>query len=186
MSRPKRFRVPKNSNKKVLAQVAEAADFDMADEMAKRVADEKKSVKAAPPSRKPRGRKAKQSDSHTWQPTTTTTQSSTTFLPMDRRIDPMIGGRLPTAKRMSAKHRGRMIWAAYPRSAKNTRFTSVKFKSPALVGSGPIEDQFENARAEARVKASKLCKCKPEDIIVVQAGGFGEYYDESDKEMRLP
>jgi len=79
--------------------------------------------------------------------------------------------------------RGRMIWAAYPRKGKGD---SIKFKSPALVGEGGAMAQQINARVEAKEKGAGLLGIGYDDVMVVQAGGFGAYYDAADMREVLP
>jgi len=74
-----------------------------------------------------------------------------------------------------------MLWSALPKSSSSP---SIAFKSPALVGEGAIAEQSALARSVARVKARSLVG--HDNFTLMQAGGFGKYYDEEDMARDLP
>ena len=91
-----------------------------------------------------------------------------------------------TFKPHTTHHRGRMLWGAFLRNQKGGAASIFRFISPAMVGGGSFSEQQAQARCQAVNKAAGLMGMSPQEIIVIQAGGFGRFYDDEDKALGLP
>lgn len=88
-------------------------------------------------------------------------------------------------KRSGIKYqRGRMIWVVY--SSAHKKGDSIKFRSPAVIPPGSHQEQESRAYAVARAKAAQLMDATEDEVVIVQAGGNGEYYDEADLKQDIP
>lgn len=82
-----------------------------------------------------------------------------------------------------ANIRGRTVWTVYPRVGGSP---GVDFRSPALGEGSDFSEKYKSAYIAAVKKGCSLLKSSPEDVIVIQAGGLGKFFDDDDQKLDLP
>jgi hypothetical protein len=79
-------------------------------------------------------------------------------------------------------YKGRSLWVAY---MKNGKGKGMPFKSPALVTPGDYKTQEKQAFSQAVKKAMRILEVEAKELIVLQAGGHGRFYDVADAKRKL-